>query len=134
MAYYAYDAITRELLGISDNELPTPENGSTTQMQGVTALELRANYEWDPATVSFVEKNGPAKRLISKLDYMNRFTDNELIAIYTAAKTNVTVEIWLEKFKLASEINLDDPRTAAGLQILENSGLIAVGRAAEIIG
>jgi len=133
MAYYAYDAITRELLGVSDNELPTPENGSTTEVPGVTALELRANYEWNPATVSFVEKNGAARRLISRLDYMNRFTDAELAAIYTAARTDVNVEIWLEKFKLASSINLDDPKTLLGLQALETLGLIATGRAAEIL-
>ena len=133
MAYYAYDAITRELLGVSDNELPTPENGSTTEFTGVTALEIRANYTWDPATVSFVEKDGANKRLISKLDYMNRFTDPELVAIYTAAKTNINVEIWLEKFKLATEINLDDPRTSSGLQALETAGLIAPGRAMEIL-
>lgn len=133
MAYYAYDAITRELLGISDNELPTPENGSTTEMPGVTALEIRANYTWDPVTVSFVEKNGANKRLISKLDYMNRFTDAELVSIYTAAKTNVNVEIWLEKLKLSAEINLDDPKTSTGLQSLETLGLIGTGRAAEIL-
>lgn len=133
MSYYAYDAITRELLEISDYELPTPVNGSTTEFPGVSAIELRANYTWDPVTVSFVEKNGPNKRLISKLDYMNRFTDAELAAIYTAAKTNINIEIWLEKFKLSSEINLDDPRTIAGVQSLESVGLITAGRAAEIL-
>ena len=91
MAYYAYDAITRELLGVSDYELPTPDNGSTTEFPGVTALELRANYDWNPTTVSFVEKDGVNRRLISKLDYMNRFTDAELVAVYTAAKTNMNV-------------------------------------------
>lgn len=133
MAYYAYDAITRELLGVSDYELPTPDNGSTTEFPGVTALELRANYDWDPTTVSFVEKDGVNRRLISKLDYMNRFTDAELVAVYTAAKTNINVEIWLEKFKLSAEVNLDDPRTIAGIQSLETLGLISAGRAAEIL-
>lgn len=133
MAYYAYDAITRELLGISDNELPTPENGSTTEFPGVTALEMRANYTWDPATVSFIERDSVARRLISKLDYMNRFTDAELVSIYTAARTNVNVEIWLEKFKLSTQINLDDPKTLIGLQSLETLGLIATGRPAEIL-
>jgi hypothetical protein len=64
---------------------------------------------------------------------MNRFTDSELATIYTAAKTVVSVEIWLEKFKLASEINLDDPYTIGGLQAMEAAGLIGVGRAAEIL-
>lgn len=72
-------------------------------------------------------------RIITKLTYMNRFTDAELAGIYTAAKSVVQIEIWLEKFKLASEINLDDPYTIAGLQAMEVSGLIATGRAAEIL-
>ena len=70
---------------------------------------------------------------LTKLEYMNRFTDAELAGIYTAAKLSVAVEVWLEKFKLASEINLDDPRTATGVQALEANGLIATGRAAEIL-
>ena len=72
-------------------------------------------------------------RVITKLDYMNRFTDTELANIYTAAKLNVSVEVWLEKFKLASDINLDDPRTIAGLQSMEAAGLLAAGRATEIL-
>lgn len=72
-------------------------------------------------------------RILTKLQYMNRFTDEELAGIYAAAKSVVQVEIWLEKFKLASEIDLDDQRTVAGVQALEASGLIAAGRAAEIL-
>lgn len=75
----------------------------------------------------------PAVRVLSKLDYMNRFADAELAGIYTAAKTVISVEVWLEKFKLASDINLDDPRTIGGLQAMEAAGLLAVGRAAEIL-
>jgi hypothetical protein len=46
---------------------------------------------------------------------------------------SVAVEVWLEKFKQATEINLDDPRTVSGVQALEEAGLIAPGRAAEIL-
>lgn len=74
----------------------------------------------------------PVRRL-TKLAYMNRFTDAELAGIYTAAKTVVQVEIWLEKFKLATEINLDDPETVAGLLAMEAAGLLTSGRAAEIL-
>lgn len=73
------------------------------------------------------------KRILSKLEYMNRFTNDELAAIYTAAKTVVQVEIWLEKFKLASEVDLDYPDVKAGLMALEVYQLIAQGRAAEIL-
>lgn len=72
-------------------------------------------------------------RTLTKLQYMNRFTDDELAGIYTAAKSNVAVEIWLEKFKLASEVNLDDASTVAGLQAMEVVGLLAPGRSTEIL-
>jgi hypothetical protein len=72
-------------------------------------------------------------RTLTKLEYMSRFTDAELVGIYTTAKTNVAVEIWLEKFKLASEINLDDQATVAGLQAMESGGLLTAGRSAVIL-
>jgi hypothetical protein len=71
--------------------------------------------------------------LLTKLQYMSRFTDAELAAIYTAAKASVQVEVWLDKFKLAQEIDLTDPQTIAGVQALEAAGLLAAGRAAEIL-
>jgi hypothetical protein len=70
---------------------------------------------------------------LSKLDYMNRFTEAELATIYTVAKANVAVEVWLEKFKLASDIDLADPRTIGGVQALEAAGLLSAGRAGEIL-
>lgn len=76
---------------------------------------------------------GPVKTQITKLEYMNRFTDTELAGIYTAAKNVIQVEVWLEKFKLATDISLADQRTIAGLQALEAVGLLDAGRAADIL-
>lgn len=73
------------------------------------------------------------KTTLTKLEYMNRFTDTELAGIYTAAKSAIQVEVWLEKFKLATDISLTDQRTVEGLQALEAAGLLAVGRASEIL-
>ena len=70
---------------------------------------------------------------ISKLAYMERFTDAELAAVYGAAKVSLAVEVWLEKFKLSEFIDLADPRTLAGLQALESNGLIGAGRALEVL-
>jgi hypothetical protein len=77
-------------------------------------------------------------RRLTKLAYMNRFTDTELGTIYSVAKTNIGVEVWLAKFNAATpeadgtSIDLDDPRTLGGLQALEAAGLIGAGRALEI--
>jgi hypothetical protein len=131
MAYYTYSSVNHVLYEVSDVELPTPSDGSCTEVPGVSKAQLLANYTWNPDTHAFDIK--PITRVLTKLEYMNRFTDAELALIYTEAKTNVVVEIWLEKFKLASDIYLDDQRTVSGVQMLEQLNLIAAGRVAEIL-
>ena len=73
------------------------------------------------------------ERKISKLEYMELFTDNEMVSIFAAAKASPLVEIWLEKFRLSEFIDLADPRNADGLQALESAGILGQGRAAEIL-
>ncbi len=69
---------------------------------------------------------------ISRLEFMDRF-DKDLAGVFAAAKANPDVEVWVEKVKAASSIDLTDPRTVSGVQALETAGLIAVGRADEIL-
>ena len=75
----------------------------------------------------------PVQPLPTKLEFFDRFTDAEQVAIYDAAKTVTQVQIWLDKFKLVLDIDVTDPRTIAGIQALEAVGLLAAGRAAEIL-
>lgn len=74
-----------------------------------------------------------SKQPVSRIDFLGRFTDAELEALYTAAKTVVEIEIMLDFVRAAEFINTEDPRTISGVQALEASGLIAAGRAAEIL-
>lgn len=91
----------------------------------------------EPTIVSLPQEIQKITRL-SKLDYMNRFTDEELAAIFTAAKTNVLVEIWLAKFNATTpeadgtSIDLTDARLLQGLDALEAAGILSAGRAQEI--
>ena len=75
----------------------------------------------------------PAPRPITKLAFMNRFTMEELAAIYTAAKTEVMVEVFLDKLKIAEEVNLADAQTIGGLQALAASGLLTEARVQEVL-
>jgi len=70
---------------------------------------------------------------LSKLEFLARFTDAELVGIYTEAKTSVLLEIWLDKFKLSESIDLQNQLTISGLQYLESIGLLNTGRANEIL-
>ena len=72
-------------------------------------------------------------RVITKLAFMNRFTMEELAAIYTAAKTEVMVEVFLDKLKLAEHVDVTDPQTRAGLQALAASGLLTEVRVQEVV-
>lgn len=69
-----------------------------------------------------------APRSVTKLELMHRLSDAELAGIYAAAKTAVQIEVWL-----AESVDLDDPRTVAGFDGLEQAGLLAPGRAAEVL-
>ena len=73
------------------------------------------------------------QKRLSKLEFLNRFTDQELEGIYIAAETSIPVKIWFDKFKLAEYIDLADSLTIAGLSKLEQGGLIALGRPNEIL-
>lgn len=70
---------------------------------------------------------------LTKLEFLDRFTDSELLAVREASKTAPEVELWLWRFDRADGITLSDSRTVAGVQALEASGLIAKGRAAQIL-
>lgn len=77
---------------------------------------------------------GPApEKIISKLAFMNRFTMEELAAIYTASKTEVMVEVFLDKLKIAEEVNLADAQTIGGLQALAAGGLLTEARVQEVL-
>ena len=77
----------------------------------------------------------PALRQTTVKGFRDRFTFAEKQAIYTAAKSVVDIQIFLDDLASVQDsiVNLDDPATAAGLQAMEAAGLIGVGRAAEIL-
>lgn len=78
-------------------------------------------------------ESAPVPRTITKLEYLRRFTTDERVTIRAAAVSNPVLDDYLKLMELAQEINLDDQDTVAAVQLLEQAGLIATGRAAEIL-
>lgn len=72
-------------------------------------------------------------RLISKVEYLRRFSTEERVAIRTAAKQNAVLEDYLSLLELAADIDLDDPDTIGAVHMLESVGLVGAGRAAEVL-
>lgn len=75
---------------------------------------------------------------LTKQQFIDRFTSQEMQAIMAAGRASVGVEAWLFRFNNltpdpdGTSVDLQDPRTLMGLQELEAGGLLGPGRAAEI--
>lgn len=73
------------------------------------------------------------RRILTQLEFLRLFTPAERITMRQASKVSEVLEDYLDLMRLAQEINLDDPDTVAGVQMMEGGGLIAAGRAAEVL-
>lgn len=71
--------------------------------------------------------------IITKLAFRYRLTDGEYVGILAAAKTDVEVAAWVETFNMVAQINLNDPRTANGLETLVGKNLLTQERVTEIL-
>jgi hypothetical protein len=71
---------------------------------------------------------------ITRLEFLNRFTQEERVAIRTAAKNVVALEDYLALVNVAQFVDVTRADTIGGVQYLENAGLLQVGRANVILG
>lgn len=73
------------------------------------------------------------RRILTKLEFLRLFTMTERITMRAAAKESPVMEDYLQLMDLAQEMNLDDSDTIAGVQMMEQAGLLASGRAEEVL-
>lgn len=76
---------------------------------------------------------GTASRILTKREFIKRLTVDEYAAIKATAQVNSTLDYYWQMFMLAEEIDTGDADTVAGVNLLEQAGLIGVGRAQEIL-
>ena len=107
---------------------------------GDAAVEIK-DYT-PPAPIP--EPPAPELRYITKLAFRNRFTTKEKVMIELAGAYNpadpiqkqqlaATVRVSNEDIAASTYIDLDRPDTRAGVKSMEDFGLLAVGRADEIL-
>ena len=85
------------------------------------------NVTWDAESTSLVSHGS-----YQKVDFLSLFTPAEEIAI--SASTEPLVRYTMRLFDAATIVNISDPRTAQGLQVLQAYGLITQARMNEIQG
>lgn len=86
------------------------------------------SFTWAPDAVPV-----PAPRLLTHEQFIRRFTPAEWEAMTAAARASTAMDAWMRRFTLATFVSLDDQATAAGVQALELAGILANGRAAEVL-
>lgn len=98
----------------------------------------------DTATLTVPEVAAPARRWVTKLAFRNRFTQQEKVAI-EIAQLDVAAAPMAQRAQAAAlrasqadvqagtYIDLDRADTRAGVQALEAAGLLAAGRALQIL-
>lgn len=95
-------------------------------LDGATARLLA-----DGETVAVLVPEPIREVQLTKLQFLRRFTAEERIAIRTSL--NPIIIDFMQLLDLAQDVRLDDPDTMGGVAYLEQQGLIALGRAAEIL-
>lgn len=85
------------------------------------------------ATLPVVSNPNPSLPYITRLAFRSRLTNEEKVAIYTAAESSVQLKVFLDDLASATYVDLTRPDTIAGINFLETAGLVASGRAAEIL-
>lgn len=75
----------------------------------------------------------PLNRTLTKLQFLRLMTQAERITFRQAAKVNAEMEDFMHLLDLAADVDKDDPDVISGLAAAEAGGLLAPGRAAEIL-
>lgn len=74
-----------------------------------------------------------ASLILSKEQFMDLFEDTELEALYTAAKSDVPAEIFLDRLKASTTFDLKSNVTITGIGKLRATGILTAERAAAIL-
>ena len=91
---------------------------------------------WDPQTNTFSPPPPPPPVevwVIPSLTFRNRFTFEERVSITTAAKTDVTVQVFAEDLNANPEVNLQAEETVYAVNYLGDTGVIAKDRVPVIL-
>lgn len=72
-------------------------------------------------------------RRLTKQMFLERLSATESSNIMAASSASPAVAAWILRLENAALVNLDDPSCVSGMQALEAAGLLAEGRAAEIL-
>jgi len=131
-------------LYIKDNNIywldePLADADAEQEVSDVQEEILRngGTAEWRDGVIRIIPKAAETVEItssnITKREFLTRLTPEEFAAIKAATTQNSTVDYFWQLFMVAEEIDLSHHDTVAGIHMLEAAGLLATGRATEIL-
>lgn len=140
MIYVTYATLDGALVDISAT-VPSPNPAHCTRAIDADSVDVLA---WNAQTLRFDDENKANSAILSKLQFRRLFTtdEQELIDEFNAtfesnplltAEQKRRVRTGIKNFDASTEINTADPDTPSLLNLYTLTGLIAPGRAAEVL-
>lgn len=138
---YVLTSATGALLGwaTAPEALPPAPPSSTVVVREAWDAPPALPYVWSPTARDWVVPAVTPTTIMSRLAFRWRYTLAEQVGIKVAetgaedASVRATLAILRESLQEATEIDLADPRTIAGVQFHASAGLITAERATEIL-
>lgn len=86
-------------------------------------------------TLTVIEADQETPKVLTKLQFLRRFTPEERITLRTArdSGTQPELEDWWDLIAMATSVTLTDTDVVYGVNALETAGLLEAGRATEIL-
>lgn len=121
--FHLYIVETGELVSTASKIDNVPE--------GMAVKESDKQGVWNPYILDFEPRQ--ADKLISRDDYLDLFTDSEILSIVDAANTDSIIKNSLDILNFRGRIRLDSDNTINSVNYMESVGLIEQGRAEVIL-
>ncbi|MFN7725142.1 MAG: XkdW family protein [Rubrivivax sp.] len=149
MSYFTHDQMARAIKYLH----PTWEHGKDfLVLMGINTDGTPASDAWidrwpadvpvptlqalkDAYAAALLEPTPPAPLATSctPLQFIDRFTEAEQLAVVSATLAVPQVKLWYDKLIAATEVVFADPRVAAGLDALVAAGLLTQARSEAIL-
>lgn len=121
---HLYEIATGRIVSSTSLPIPVIPDGMAVKASELTGMWNETLLDFEPRPVSKKE---------SRLDFIDRFTDDEMELIMNAERTNNKIAVFLQKLNLANEVDRESARTINAVNGLESLGIINAGRAAVIL-
>ena len=106
-----------------------PEDYISFSMEGTLPTSLSS---WDSNSRTFVSVSA-STGILTKYQFLDRFTMNERLAIRAAAKVDPIVDDFMAMLDISQEVQLNNPLVYQGLFYLAYTGKLDSGRIDQIL-